>query len=61
MMTITVWYKGDVDQIIENVRSIKSLKDKVMLIDFVEGGEVKCEAIRIDGDTSIMIGVDEEA
>ena len=57
-MTITVWFRGHVEQIIENVRRIKSVGGNVVQIELVENGSIRYETVQLDGETSIMIDVE---
>ena len=59
-MTVTVWFRGHIEQIIEDVRRIKSVGSNVVQIELVENGSIRYETVQLDGETSIMIDVEGE-
>ena len=54
-MAVTVWYKGEVDEVIEDVIEVRSLNNKAVMVKFREGYNTMVKCIHLDADTSIAI------
>ena len=54
-MTVTVWYRENIDQVIENVQSIKSIKDGVVQVVSVDDGIKVVDVIGIDATNAYWI------
>lgn len=58
MMTVTVWYNGEVDEVFEDVQSVSSLKNSAVQVSFMEGGIRQNKVVYLDEETSVMIGTE---